>query len=136
MSDEDENADDELDDYRPENMFSNWFWSIIEKAEGNNQKLHGILSSVEQQEVIQFYREFCLAATELQGGHLAEFQAGLSEDSIDDIAEQVVSKGKSFFATTMANPSSFPRSRGENPTAFKSTALRLYRERFGHPLPH
>lgn len=136
MRDDDEDDDGELDDYRVEEMFSDWFWSIIEKAEGSNEQLQDILRSIQQQEVIQFYREFCLAAAELQGGNLAEAQAGLSEDSIDDIAEQVVSRGKRYFAATLANPSSFPRNRGENPTAFRSTTLRLYRERFGHPLPH
>ncbi|MGE8526093.1 DUF4240 domain-containing protein [Chryseobacterium rhizosphaerae] len=88
---------------------SEWFWSIIGKADLNRDKLKEILTGFSKEEIIKFQEEFVDASVELQDEPFIDYMEE-SEDGVEDIANWVVSNGKELYFQIMGNPEEIPRS--------------------------
>ncbi|MDR6528786.1 hypothetical protein J2787_004225 [Chryseobacterium rhizosphaerae] len=88
---------------------SEWFWSIIGKADLNRDKLKEILTGFSKEEIIKFQEEFVDASVELQDEPFIDYMEE-SEDGVEDIANWVVSNGKELYFQIMDNPEEIPHS--------------------------
>ncbi|GEN66333.1 MULTISPECIES: DUF4240 domain-containing protein [Chryseobacterium] len=88
---------------------SEWFWSIIGRADLNRDKLKEILTGFSKEEIIKFQEEFVDASVELQDEPFIDYMEE-SEDGVEDIANWVVSNGKELYFQIMDNPEEIPHS--------------------------
>lgn len=88
---------------------SEWFWSIIGRADLNRDKLKEILTGFSKEEIIKFQEEFVDASVELQDEPFIDYMEE-SEDGVEDIANWVVSNGKELYFQIMNNPEEIPHS--------------------------
>ncbi|SHG91616.1 DUF4240 domain-containing protein [Pedobacter caeni] len=88
---------------------SDWFWDIILRAGQSRPKLKAILSAFSKEELLKFQEEFVEASVELQDDPYLEFMEE-SEDGVEDIANWVVSKGKSYYDHILQHPNEVPNS--------------------------
>lgn len=88
---------------------SEWFWSIIGRADLNRDKLKEILNDFSKEEIIKFQEEFVDASVELQDEPFIDYMEE-SEDGVEDIANWVVSNGKELYFQIMENPEEIPHS--------------------------
>ncbi|MEK3917223.1 DUF4240 domain-containing protein [Paenibacillus sp. FSL H7-0331] len=93
-----------VDDYD-----SDWFWSIISVSAINRQKLKEILSAFSKEDIIKFQEQFLDASIELQDEPYLAFMEQ-SEDGVEDIANWIVSNGKTFYNHILNNPEEIPHS--------------------------
>ncbi|MDF2477099.1 MAG: ferredoxin [Sphingobacterium sp.] len=91
---------------------SEWFWSIIKKADRNKEKLKEILSSFTKEEVIRFQENFMEVSVELQDKPYTDYMEE-SEDGVEDIANWVVSNGLDLYLSVTENPKKIPYSVNE-----------------------
>lgn len=88
---------------------SDWFWSIISVSAINRQKLKEILSAFSKEDIIKFQEQFLDASIELQDEPYLAFMEQ-SEDGVEDIANWIVSNGKTFYNHILNNPEEIPHS--------------------------
>jgi hypothetical protein len=114
---------------------SSWFWDIIAEVREDDDFLRKKLNPMSRDEIAEFYREFTEASTELQCPPYTDSLQGKSEDTIADIAEYVVSKGKDYYSAILDHPDRIPTAVPPNSPSFKGTALTVFWERFGESIP-
>src|SRR4051812_43894494 len=85
--------------------FSSVFWSIIDEARGDEEKLKAILASESRIIVIDFYKTFLKAISNLE-----EILCGVgaSEDYRTDVFTLIVSKGRDYYDKIVKHPELVP----------------------------
>lgn len=127
----------------PADIVSDEFWQIIADAKNEPRVLAGILEDLSSDEMRHFYTEFQWVSSQLQDARFIEFVAveevgdeeDVSEDAIEDIADWVVSQGKTYYSDVWNNPELITRYREEIHAAhIGGVAPQLYWARFQEPL--
>ena len=95
-------------DYEVTDEPSEWFWRVLESAEGSSSRLAEVLGGMEREEIIRFHREFKYAAERLADEPFSEYLRGRSEDGIADLTDWIVSQGREAYAGVLADPASMP----------------------------
>ncbi|MGJ1264708.1 DUF4240 domain-containing protein [Sphingobacterium spiritivorum] len=86
---------------------SEWFWSLIKKANLDRDTLRGLLANFSKDDLIKFQEEFIDASVELQEAPFTDYMEE-SEDGVEDIANWIVSNGKAFYFHILNNPGETP----------------------------
>lgn len=87
---------------------TDWFWSIIEDAGRNREKLAADLHNLGKEDIRRFIREFDEATYRLWDDDFLQYMDDPSEDGILDIGSWVVSQGKNYYLDIVANPHKTP----------------------------
>ncbi|WP_171468905.1 DUF4240 domain-containing protein [Frigoriglobus tundricola] len=107
------------------------FWSIIDESNGSKDKLKSILASEPRVIVIDFYKEFLKAISNLEeimcGG-------GASEDYREDVFTLIVSKGREYYDEIVKHPECVPGDIDPNGPYFLNVAGDVLMERFGEEI--
>lgn len=117
---------------------SDWFWSIIERAQQDHEKLRAILWGLAEEDVARFHEEFVLASSVLRGDPfdvLIYEDSGESEDGVMDIAYWVTAQGREFYEAVLKEPALIPRhvDMGD-PAVMHHVTVEVFGERFGKEL--
>lgn len=119
------------------NEISDWFWSIIDDAACSRQALESRLHQLERDEVIRFQDEFLEAAVQLTDEpflvHLGDY---VSEDTMQDLAEWVVSQGKRFYVDVWNSPQRIADVNVREGVTYAGVAANVYWGRFGTSMPY
>jgi hypothetical protein len=112
------------------------FWQIIERAKGDRNCLRALLERMSEAEIIGFHDEFREAAAELMDSPYVEHVGpDVSEDTMLDVAEWVVSQGRAFYDEVLLHPEKIPKSVEPNsPRTFSGVAGNVFVERFGRSM--
>ena len=117
---------------------SDWFWSIIERAQQDHRKLREILWELSEEEVASFHRDFVLATSVLRGEPFDELiyeDSGESEDGVMDIAYWVVAQGRERYDSVLKNPDLIPRHvEMGDPAVMHHVTVEVFYEKFGKEL--
>lgn len=88
-------------------------------------------------EVIRFRNEFLLAAAQLADQPFLEhLEPGTSEDTMQDVAEWVVSQGKQFYVDVWNKPQRIGDVDLRTGATFSGVADNVFWERFGMAVPY
>jgi hypothetical protein len=78
--------------------FPDWFWPLIESFNNDNTKMIAAFHAMPKRRLVAFYRQFKLAACEVNPQFWSDVESlGHSEDTNQDYADWVVSRGRSFY---------------------------------------
>jgi Protein of unknown function (DUF4240) len=111
-----------------------WFWEIIEYAQSERPKLKEVLSSFEKDDLISFQEFFIDFSAELQDTPFVN-NMEKSEDGVEDIAHWIVSKGKKYYESIMAEPKKVPYSvEGKSEEILYGVANEVYFSKFNETL--
>jgi TFIIF-interacting CTD phosphatase-like protein len=114
---------------------SEFFWSIIERAKKDPERLRAILSEISEEEIVRFHEDWVTTTAELKSEPFLEHMVE-SEDAIDDVADWVVSQGRKRYERVLKKPSSIPQEVDEDDeTNLAGIAAEVFDERFGKLLP-
>jgi hypothetical protein len=115
---------------------SDSFWQVIERAEGDRDRLRAMLERMSEAEIIGFHDEFRRAAAELMDSPWVEHVGpDVSEDTMLDVAEWVVSQGRGFYDEVLRHPERIPKSVEPNSLrTFSGVAGSVFVERFGRSM--
>jgi hypothetical protein len=124
-----------MEEFKPDQI-SQWFWQIIDSANFDRDKLKGVLKNFSAEEIARFHDEFEEAAVQLADAPFTDFMGGhLSEDSIKDVTECIVSQGKEYFTEVWHDPEKTPSySECISMVTFSGVAGNVYAEKFGRSL--
>jgi hypothetical protein len=114
---------------------SSWFWSIIEKAQGDERELRKLLEAMHREQIIEFYRALIQAAADLRCPPYLDFLRGVSEDTIADITEYVVSRGRQYYSDVTNQPQRIPTEVSMAAPSFKGIALLVYWKKYAESIP-
>lgn len=117
------------------NDYSPWFWDVIAKAQENDNDFKTLVQEMSRDEVIQFYQEFVEAAADLCTTRHLDYLADASEDTVQDITEYVVSKGRNYYKEVCDHPAKIPTEVKMDAPSFKGVALLVYWEKYGESIP-
>ncbi len=129
--------------FDPAETVSAEFWQIIADAKNDAKALAAILLEQSSEDLRHFYTEFQWLSCQLQDAPFIEFAAvgdeeegeGVSEDTMEDIADWVVSQGKAFYCDVWNNPEMIAKYREEiHATHVGGVASQIYWARFQEPL--
>ena len=122
--------------FRPDDI-SEWFWTLINKADHKRDRLEAMLWEMTRQDIIRFHNEFQEAAVQLADEpFICHMDEGLSEDGVQDVAEWVVSQGKGLYSDVWENPHHVPgRIEPGTTTTFSSIADNVFWDRFNESIP-
>lgn len=125
-----------LGPFNPDEI-SDWFWAMIDAARGSREMLEAKLYKLEKEEIIRFHHEFLDAAVELTDGpFLEQLDESTSEDTLQDLAEWVVSQGKQFYIEVWKDPRRIADIDLRKGVTYSSVADNVFWERFGAGLPY
>lgn len=113
-----------------------WFWDVVRQADRSPERLRAALEQLDRAEIYRFQDIFVELATELKyEPYTAYINADESEDGIEDIANWVVSQGRSTYEQVVEDPSRIPSHVDVGaPDDLFPVAYEVYFERFGEPL--
>lgn len=113
-----------------------WFWSLIERAQGDRGELTRALEQMTEEEISRFQDIFLDHAAELQDEPYIDYiDPAESEDGIEDIANWVVSQGPDTYRDVLDSPEHIPSHIDvDDPRNLSSVAYKVYFEKFGRPL--
>ncbi len=81
------------------------FWNILDKAEKNQEKLYQLLYALEREELINFESDFLKARMQICSQRFEDsLGRGRSEDTILDVSEWVISRGKDYYFKILKTP--------------------------------
>jgi hypothetical protein len=125
---------DERGSFDP-NEISDWFWSIIDDARGSRQAMESRLHHLEKDEITRFQNEFLEAAVQLADEPFLVHLGDISEDTMQDVAEWVVSQGKQFYVDVWNSPKRIAEVDIRKGVTYSGVAVNVYLERFGTIMP-
>jgi hypothetical protein len=106
------------------------FWSVIEEAQQDPERLHDIMKRMNRGGIIRFFWNYEEAAA-----HLIPLfgDSGLSEDGIHELSNWIIAQGKDYYRRIWDHPEliSGPM---DDPGLMGRTILE-YERRFGEDLP-
>jgi hypothetical protein len=118
------------------NVFSAWFWRIIDQAQSNRNQLRDMLKTMSREDVIRFHHEFKDAAVQLTDSPFIDYMSDLSEDGIQDIAEWIVSQGRDYYSEIWTHPERIPNEIEHGTlSTFSGVADDVFWDRFREPIP-
>jgi hypothetical protein len=110
-----------------------WFWEILDQAQGDREKLKPLLMSLARARLVDFKVLYQRLMTAVRG--TPYMGPNLSEDDQDDFARWVVAKGRDYYFDVLKNPTKMPPKQPDKTgNGFISTVLRTFYERFGEEL--
>ena len=83
---------------------SDWFWIIVEEVRGGRDKLESILMQMTKEELLRFAFEFDNAALFFRDTEYVSQMGTVSEDTVEDISNWIVSRNKDYALDILANP--------------------------------
>jgi hypothetical protein len=112
---------------------ADWFWTITEQANRDPKKLEQILQKMSHDEIVRFAHEFEKYACEL----VWPLVERTSEDGAKDIADWVVSQGKTFYNEIRNHPERVPFSLDEEQesTLLSGVADNIFWARYREVIP-
>jgi hypothetical protein len=124
--------------FRPGEILDS-MWAIIDAANRDPEALVASLQPMNRGSLIRFIWSYDNAMADLSprmGAHLGL----VSEDGLDDLDNWIVSQGRAYFEAVKLDPTQIPADWSERPPterrSFYSSALRLFREKFGGVPPY
>ena len=125
---------DEISQLSSESI-SDWFWTIIERSNGDRDNLTSILDNFTKEEIRRFKKEFDIAVFLLFNDEVIERMGRVSEDEIIEISEWIVGQGKSYYEQTLAGPNEIPTwEKIDHESNLALIPNSVYRKRFGERL--
>lgn len=117
-------------------QISEWFWRIINQANLDRDKLRNLLQKMTEEEIIQFRETFEEAAAQLTDSPYSDYMGeDVSEDTMKDVAECIVSQGLSYYSDIWNHPEKTPNySKCKSMTTFSGVAGKVFSERFGRSI--
>jgi len=111
---------------------SDWFWSLIERAEGDPDSLRATLEDLSSEDLVRFEDEFQHAAAQIRARRFQPYlHPDLSEDGAQDVANFVVSQGRAFYTDVWRDPSHIPaRVDEDDPRILSGIAGDVHYEKF------
>jgi hypothetical protein len=114
------------------------FWSLVDLARHDYPAFVDRLRAADRRELIRFawwFEEFASAL--LESPYVDMAGAERSEDVLEDLAQEVVGRGKAFYDAVCALPESMPTAVDpQDPAhAMRYEASAVFAERFGTTLP-
>lgn len=120
-------------------VFSTWFWSIIDGANKNRDRLETILRTLNRDQLIAFHNQFVTVAADLLAlPSLAKPEnEAWTEDNVQDVADWIVAQGRSYYDDVIQHPDNVPMglTDAERPPTFSGVASRVFLDRFGTLIP-
>ena len=94
----------------PEKDLSKGLWLVIDQASESPTKLQEILDNKEQHEVVALFIDFREAVVELSDKLVEDCRvdASCSEDTIEDLADSITTKGYSVYVNTYYSRMALP----------------------------
>ena len=116
---------------------SQWFWDVVHEARQDRDRFVALLQGMSREEIIRFDDEFQEAAAQLvDDPYFESMDQDETEDGAKDIADFVVSQGKSYYSDIWTHPEKIPPSipPGE-PKTLSGVAAKHFWRRFHESIP-
>ena len=119
----------------------NIFWDAIVLAQQDYERFRTLLKQMNRRELIRFYWNYREAAAqfkwELYTDVLLSVMSELSEDTLDDICNWIVGKGKEYYTQIFYNPELMPNEIDNRDSALEilGEVIDEYDERYGESIP-
>jgi hypothetical protein len=127
---------DERGSFDPDEI-SEWFWAIIDDAKGSREALESRLNHLKKDDVTRFQNEFLDAAAQLSDEpFLVHLDDDTSEDTMQDVAEWVVSQGKQFYVDVWNTPARIASVDVRRGVTYSGVADNVFWKRFGTSVPY
>ena len=116
-----------------------WFWDVIHRARGDEQRLGEIIEQMERRRLVLFYSYFRDLASALNGPDYEPYLAeGISDDGAFEVGLWVVTQGRDYYRSVVNNPEKlpdevFPGRRSEREMHGK--VAQVYYDRFREEIP-
>lgn len=114
------------------------FWAMVDLARRDFAGFAAALRAADRRGLIRFAWWFEYYQGTLRRAPYVDTQdPDLSEDALDDLADEVVGRGKAFYDDVRAHPERMPvaRTRGDPSHKMRVEAGNAYHERHGAELP-
>lgn len=114
------------------------FWSVIESARTNHEDFLKKIKDFDRKTLIWITWYFEELASRLgEEKYMIYADPGFSEDSLDDLWEEVVGKGKAFYETVLENPEKLPASidYSDSSHTIRYSVSNVFFERYGNEIP-
>jgi hypothetical protein len=98
--------------YDPETEIPKPFWDSIQKVENGKESLRLHLEAVNKESLIDLFRHFVTARTELADAiSLRPEAVGASEDALDDLADSIIAQGQESYLAAYHKTKPLPERR-------------------------
>ena len=114
------------------------FWSLVDLGRKDKDAFVERLNSLDRRELIRFVWMFEDFASELGNERYSQHtNASFSEDSLDDLWEEVVGRGRAFYEDVIANPEKMPADIDHSDPShmMRYEAGNVFHERYGEEIP-
>jgi hypothetical protein len=116
-----------------------WFWEVIDRARGDEQRLGEIVAQMDRRRVTLLYSYFRDLAVKLTGPDYQPYMAeGASDDGEFEVGLWVVTQGRDHYRAVVRDPEKipgevFPGTRSER--AMHGKIAQVYYDRFHEEIP-
>src|SRR5687768_18283707 len=86
-----------------------WFWDVIHRARGDEQRLGEIIGQMDRRQLILLYSYFRDLAAALTGPDYEPYMVeGISDDGAFEVGLWVVTQGREHYRSVVSDPEKLP----------------------------